>query len=238
MKSKKLIFESILIFFLIFSGCVNLVSASFQLGESSLPIDEEGFIDYDWEDKLAAQKYKLKVEFVKLYQYQEIVRALGANISVSKYNVNTSNYELLIVDSIEFQNQLCLLYNKTDQFFRYGVNMNILLINGYGGYYIVPDDPVDINIVKIFIESYTAWSANVSDNTVTIYIGNDQAILTYNEKGILVKEEIIVNNEIISSLTINIPNNQSDKYILIISTMAILGIAALLLPFIIKALRR
>ncbi|MHA1455952.1 MAG: hypothetical protein ACTSR5_08225 [Promethearchaeota archaeon] len=45
-------------------------------------------------------------------------------------------------------------------------------MHGYGGYYIIPDDPVDINIVKEFIESYTAWTAIVSDNMVTISRGS------------------------------------------------------------------
>ncbi|MFX0028435.1 MAG: hypothetical protein ACFE8B_04455, partial [Candidatus Hermodarchaeota archaeon] len=239
MKVKKLIFGHILIFFLTFSSCIYLVFAGFQLGDSSLPIDEEGFIDYDWEDKLASQSYKLKVEFIKLYQYEEIIRALGVNISVSKYDSNSSSYEVLNVDTLEFQNQLCLLYNRTDQYFKFGDKMNNLLIHGYGGYYIIPDDPVNVNIVKLFIESYTAWSANVTENTITIEIGNDQAILTYSEKGVLIKEEIKNNNEIVSTLTIINPNDDKDNLIFTISIIATtIATASLLIPIVIIIIKK
>lgn len=238
MQPKKHILGLILMFFLTFSSCINIVFAGFKLGDSSLPIDEDGFIEYDFEDKVATQKYKVKVEFVKLYQYEDIIRALGVNISVSKFNFDTTSYEVLNVNLIEFQNQLCLLYNKTDQFFRYGTYMDNLLMHGYGGYYVIPDDPVDINIVKVFIESYTAWSANVSDNTVTIDVANDQAILTYNDKGILIKEEIKSNSETISTLTIINPNRRSMDIVLIISLITVTALAAVLIPIGIIAYRR
>jgi hypothetical protein len=233
MHPKKLVLGNILIFFLIISSCVNLVCAGFQLGGSSLPIDEEGFIEYDFEDSLASQPNKLKVQFIKLYQYEEIIRALGVNISVSKFNFNTSNYEVLSIDSIEYNDQLCLLYNKTDQLFRYDEYMNNLLIQGYGGYYVIPDDPVDVNIVKGFVESYTPWSASVSNNTIIIDIVNSQAILTYNEQGILVKEEIKINNEIISTLKLIESNENSNDIIIIISIIAVLATVAVLIPIVI-----
>jgi len=238
MQRKNHILGLILLFFLTYTSYINIVFAGFQLGGSSLPIDEDGFIEYDFEDKVATQKYTVKVEFVKLYQYEDIIRALGVNISVSKFNFDTTSYEVLNVDLIEFQNQLCLLYNKTDQYFRYGTYMDNLLLHGYGGYYVIPDDPVDVNIVKIFIENYTVWSANVSDNTINIETGNDQVILTYNEKGILVKEEINYNNETISSLTIITPNNNPDNIILTTSIIAIVAIVAFLIPLVMKIIKR
>ncbi|MFX1281554.1 MAG: hypothetical protein ACFFA3_19550 [Promethearchaeota archaeon] len=238
MKEKFHILKNILIFLLAFASCINIVFAGFKLGGCSLPIDEEGFIEYDWEDNFAPQSYKIKVEFVKLYQYEEIIRALGANVSVSKYNVNTSTYVVMNVDNLEFQNQLCLLYNKTDQFFKFDDSMNNLLLHGYGGYFIIPDDPVDINIVKVFIESYTLWSANVSDNTIIIDIGNDQAILTYNKKGILVNEVIKHNNEIISSLTIIKSKDNPGNLVLIISAAVIITVVALFIPILIKVIKR
>jgi hypothetical protein len=228
MQLKKPNLGNILIFLLIFSSFVNLVSGGFQLGDSSVPIDEEGFIEYDFEDNLPPQPYKIKVVFIKLYQYEEVIRALGVNISVSKFNSNTSNYEMLTIDSIGYEDQLCLLYNKTDQLFRYDEHMNILLLHGYGGYYIIPNDPVDVNIVKGFIESYTTWSASVSENTITIDIDNSQSILTYNEQGILLKEEIKINNQIISTLTLIESKKNSGDIVFMISIIAIIAAAALI----------
>ncbi len=238
MHPKKHDLSNFLIFLLIFSSFINLVFADFQLGDSSIPVDEEGFIEYDFEDSLAPQTYKLKVEFIKLYQYEEIIRALGVNISVKEFNFNTSNYEVLYIDSIEYQNQLCLLYNKTDQIFRYDQHMNNLLIHGFGGYYIIPNNPVDVNIVKCFIESYTTWSANVSDNTITIDIENSQAILTYNEQGILLKEEIKNNNEIISTLTLIESKENSNDIVFMISMIGIIAVTALISIIIIIIKRR
>ena len=238
MQTKKYIWGNILISLIVFSSCINLVLAGFQLGDSSLPIDEEGFIEYDFEDNVAPEPYKLKVEFVKLYQYEEIIRALGVNITVSKYYSNSSSYEVLSIDSIEYQDQLCLLYNRTEQLFRYGDHMNNLLMHGYGGYYVIPDDPVDVSIVKEFVESYTAWSASVSNKMITISIANNQAILTYNDKGILIKEEIKSNNETISTLILIDPNNNSNDLVFIVSIIAILATAAFLIPFVIIIIKR
>ncbi|MFX1531264.1 MAG: hypothetical protein ACFFBC_09135 [Promethearchaeota archaeon] len=237
MQLKKRYLGNILIFLLIFSSFVNLGFAGFQLGDSSLPVDEEEFIEYDFEDSLAPQTHKLKVEFIKLYQYEEIIRALGVNISVNKFNFNTSTYEILNIDAIEYQNQLCLLYNKTDQLFRYDQHMNNLLIHCFGGYYIIPDNPVDVNIVKGFIESYTTWSASVSDYTITIDIDNSQAILTYNKQGILIKEEIKINNEIISTLTLIESKENLNDIVFIISIIVVIA-AATLISIIIIIIKR
>jgi hypothetical protein len=238
MRDKKLIFGNVLISFLILVSSVNLVFADFQLGGSSVPIDEEGFIEYDFEDNLPPQPYRIKVVFIKLYQYEEIIRALGVNISINEFNFNTSNYEVLNIDSIEYQNQLCLLYNKTDQLFQYDQHMNNLLLHGYGGYYIIPNNPVDVNIIKGFIESYTTWSANVSDNTITINIDNSQAILTYNEQGILLKEEIKINNETISTLILIESMENPNDTVFIISIIVIIAAAALIFIVIIIIKRR
>ena len=223
MKLKKYILGNILFFFLVFSGCISPVFAGFKHGDSSIPVDEEDFIVYDFDDNVVPEPLKIKVEIVSIFQYYEIISALVVNINVSKLKSNTKTYEVLIVDSIKFQNQTCLVYNKTHQLFRYDQYMNNLLMQGYGGYYIIPDDPVDVNIVKGFIEGYTAWSANVIGNTITIDIANNQTILTYNEQGILIKQEVISNNEIISTLTlIKQPNN----VVLIVSITVIIAVAA------------
>jgi len=97
-------------------------------------------------------------------------------------------------------------------------------VHGYGGYYIIPDDPVDINIVKEFIESYTAWTAIVSDNMVTIDIANDQAILTYNQQGILIKEEIKSNDVVISTLTL--VENEADLDFGLLISISVISVVA------------
>ena len=206
--------------FLLVSLVFTPILADFQLGDSTLPVDEEGFIEYDFEDKIASALSKVKVNVVEIYRFYDIFNGLGVKITVSELNSTSNKYETMFVDNIQYQNVTCLLYNKTHQFFRYGDNMSNLLLNGYGGYYIIPKNPVNVNIVKGFIEAYTVWSANVNDNTITIDIANIQAILTYNENGILVKEELKNNNEIIATLTL-IELDEGDDLVLFITLIVI-----------------
>lgn len=235
MKSKNLILGNFLACFLIFSCFISPIFAHFQLGDSSLPIDEEGFIEYDFEDNLASGPSKLKVDFVDLYKVYEPVEALGANVSISELNSTTNKYEAIIVDSIKYQNQACLTYNKTLQYFRYNHSMNNLLVQGYGGFFIIPNDPVDVNIVKGFVDGYTIWSANVNNNSVTIDIANDQVILTYSEQGILIKEEVKSNNVVISTLTfVSMSGLQTDDIgdldiILIVSIIILIAVASVII---------
>ncbi|MFW9998638.1 MAG: hypothetical protein ACFE9Q_01875 [Candidatus Hodarchaeota archaeon] len=201
MKLKKYILGDILISFLIFSCILNPIFADFQLGGTSLPIDEEGFIEYDFDQYTAPGVMIFKVDFIDLSKIYDPVEALGVNITISALNSSTNKYEVIIVNSIKYQNKAFLAYNKTLQYFRYNECMNNLLMLGYGGYFVIPNDPVDVNIVKAFVEGYTNWSATIINNTVTIDIANDQIILTYNEKGLLIKEEVKSNNNVISVLT-------------------------------------
>jgi len=223
MKRKKLTLGYVCILFLVFSSCISPVFAGFKLGDSSLPVDEDDFIIYDFDDNIV-DPLRLKVEFVKMFQNHSIISTLVANITVSELNSSTNSYKVLTVDNMKYQNQTCLIYNKTHQYFRYEQYTNNLLEHGYGGYYIIPDDPVDINIVREFIESYTAWTAIISDNTVTIDIANNQAILTYNQQGILIKEEIKSNNVVISTLTL-IENEADLDFRLLISISVITVVA-------------
>ena len=235
MKLKAIILGDILIFFLIFSSYISLVSAGFSVGSSCLPVDEEGFIEYDFDKYTAPEPLKLKVDFVDLYKMYEPVEALGANITVSELNSTTNKYEVSIVDSIKYNNKLFLSYNKTLQFFIYNQSMNNLLIHGYGGYFVIPNDPVDVNIVKVFIEGYTFWSAGVNNNSVTIDIANDQFILTYNEQGILVKEEVKSNDVVLSTLTfISYTVNQKDDIgdldvVLIVSIIIFIAVVSVVI---------
>lgn len=235
MKLKTSFLSFILVFFLIFSCILSPAFAVFTLGDSCLPVDEEGFIEYDFDKYTAPEPLRLKVDFVDLYKMYEPVEALGVNITVSELNSTTNNYEISIVDSIKYQNHVFLAYNKTLQFFVYNQCMNNLLINGYGGYFIIPNDPVDVNIVKVFIEGYTIWSASVNNYSVTIDIANDQVILTYNQKGILIKEEVKSNNVTISTLTfISYAVNQKDDIgeldvILLLSIITLISIASVLI---------
>jgi len=223
MKRKKLTLGYVCILFLVFSSCISSVFAGFKLGDSSLPVDEDDFIIYDFNDNVA-EPVRIKVEFVKMFQKHDIISTLVSNITVSELNSSINSYKVLTVDNMKYQNQTCLIYNKTHQYFRYEQYMNNLLVHGYGGYYIIPDDPVDINIVREFIESYTAWTAIISDNTVTIDIANDQAILTYNQQGILIKEEIKSNNVVISTLTL-IENEDDLDFRLLVSISVITVVA-------------
>jgi len=201
----KKIIESTLLFILTLF-CITLpanaivLSGSFRLGDSCVPVDEDDFIQYEIET--ASTLTTIKVSIENIYQTIGVFDVLVVNISISILDTNTNKYEILIMDFIEFENHELLSYNKTMQFFEYHQNMENLLIGGYGGYYAIPNDPVDVNIVKSFIEAQTSYSATVQGNTVTIEMNNAQAILTYNDKGILIREEIKVNNQTISTLTI------------------------------------
>lgn len=126
------------ILLLVFSSCISPVFAGFRLGDSSLPVDEDDFIEYDFDDNIA-DPLRLKVEFVKMFQNHSIISTLVANITVSELNSSTNSYKVLTVDNMKYQNQTCLIYNKTHQFFKYEQYMNNLLEHGYGGYYIIPD---------------------------------------------------------------------------------------------------
>ncbi|MFX0075465.1 MAG: hypothetical protein ACFE96_08485 [Candidatus Hermodarchaeota archaeon] len=177
-------------------------SPTFQLGDSCAPMDEDGFIEYDFESSLAASLAKVEMRIIDIYQFGVNPPVMVVNISVSEYNSSTNEYEALLVDSIEFANQTCLRYNKTEQYFRYHQTMENLLINGYGGFFLIPCNPVDINLVKEYIDAHTSWSAVVEENTITIDINNDQAILSYSDQGILIREEVISAGQIVSTLRI------------------------------------
>ncbi|MFX1288607.1 MAG: hypothetical protein ACFFFY_08635 [Promethearchaeota archaeon] len=187
-------------------------SPTFKLGDSCVPMDEEGFIEYDFESSLAASLSKVEVKVIDIYQLNNNPPLLVVNISVSELNPETNDYEALLVDSIEFANQTCLLYNKTAQYFRYHQNMENLLINGFGGFYMMPNDPVNINIIKGYIDTYTSWSASVEENTITIDINNDQAILHYNDQGILIREEIKSDGQVVSTLSIKVINEPTISF--------------------------
>lgn len=234
MKLKNHILGDILIFFLTFSCIFSPIFAHFQLGDSCLPIDEEGFIEYDFDKYTAPGLLRLKVEFLDLSKIYKPIEALGANVTVSEYNTTTNIYQVSVVDSRKFQNQACLSYNKTQQYFRYNKSMDTLLLNGYGGYYIIPNDPVDVNVIKTFVEMYTNWTVSVENNTVTIDIVNDQIILTYSEQGILIKEEVKNNNLVVSVLTfISYTANQNENigdfdFLLIIFVISIVAIVSVI----------
>ncbi len=234
MKLKNHILGDILIFFLTFSCIFSPIFADFQLGGSCLPIDEEGFIEYDFDKYTAPGLLRLKVEFLDLSKIYKPIEALGANVTVSEYNTTTNIYQVSVVDSRKFQNQACLSYNKTQQYFRYNKSMDTLLLNGYGGYYIIPNDPVDVNVIKTFVEMYTNWTVSVENNTVTIDIVNDQIILTYSEQGILIKEEVKNNNLVVSVLTfISYTANQNENigdfdFLLIIFVISIVAIVSVI----------
>ncbi|MHA1106140.1 MAG: hypothetical protein ACTSPN_10545 [Promethearchaeota archaeon] len=87
-------------------------SATLELGDSSLPVDEDDFIIYDFDDNVA-EPVRIKVEFVKMFQTHDIISTLVANITVSELNSSTNSYDVLTVDNLKYQNQTCLIYNKT-----------------------------------------------------------------------------------------------------------------------------
>lgn len=230
MKRKNLLFYNVSILLFVFSSGITSVFAGFRIGDSSVPVDEGDFLEYDFDDNVASGPSRFKVEFVRLYQHYDVINSLGVNITVSELISSSNTYDVLIVDYIEYQNQTCLLYNKTNQFFRYEQCMNNLLMEGYGGYYIIPNDPVDLYIVKGFIENYTIWSANVINDTITIYIANIQAVLTYNQQGILIKEEIKSNNVTISTLSlIETGGTDDSNFVLFVSITVIIAIIAVLI---------
>lgn len=181
-------------------------SPTFKVGDTSVPVDEEGFIEYDFDSSVAPAIYKLKVSFIDIHQLMGNPNVLAVNISVFKASQESNDYEVLIVDNIKFNNQTCLSCNRTEQYFQYHQPMENLLINGYGGFYIMPNDPVDINIVKGYIDAYPQWSATIEGNSITIEINNDQVVITYNAQGILIKEEVISGGQISSTLSIVEPD--------------------------------
>lgn len=216
MRYQQITLEILIIFLCLFYFILPIqalqTSPTFILGDSCVPIDEDGFIVYDFESSVAPSLSKVEVKVIAIYQLNNNTPLLVVNISVSKLNPNTNDYEALIVDFIEFANQTCLLYNKTEQYFRYHQNMENLLINGFGGFYMVPNDPVNINIIKGYIDTYTTWSASVEENTITIDINNDQAILQYNDQGILIREEIKSAGQLVSTLSINVVNESTISF--------------------------
>jgi len=231
MKFKKSLTIDIFLFIVIFTNILTPILADFQVGDSCLPVDEEGFIEYDFEDEFASALSKVEVKFVDVFEFDDIITGIGVNITVSESNSTSNISDILIIDSISYQNLTCLLYNKTHQFFKFGERMNILLEHGYGGYYIIPNNPVDINVVKGYVEVYTPWTVNLTQNSIHIDTGNHKAILSYNEHGILLKEEIRLNNEIISTLNL-IEKEDGDNLdlTLLISLTVIIGLVVIIIP--------
>ena len=225
-------------FFLILLCVISLVipiqalrtSPTFQEGDTCLPLDEDGFIEYDFESDVAAALAKTEMAILDIYQFGVNPPLLGVNISVSQLNPDTNEYEALIIDNTEFNNQTCLSCNKSVQYFRYHENMEKLLTIGYGGFFMVPCNPVNISIIINYIDTYTQWSANVVENTITIDINNDQAILQYNDQGILIREDILSDGQIISTLSISLSDEPSIPFgglttlILIITVIGLLFI--------------
>jgi hypothetical protein len=240
MKLKKHFFANIISLVAIIFCLISPVYADFELGDSRLPVDEEGFIVYEkeWEDELASALALVEVKFVDIYQFHEAISGIGVNITVREKNSTSNTYNIVTVNSIRYQNLTCLLYNKTQQYFIYDQLMNNLLLEGYGGYYVIPNDPVDVNIVKIYIESYLGWPVNVNENTLTIDIANVQVVLTYNEKGILAKEEVKMDNETVSILTLIEQNDNNLIFVIFISLISILGAFAVIIPVIILYYKR
>lgn len=210
MRFKQIALETLIIFLCVYSLVLSVQalksSPTFKLGDTCLPMDEDGFIEYDFDSETAPALEKIEMKVLDIFQFGVNPPILGVNISVSKLNPNNNEYEALIIDSIEFDNQTCLLYNKSAQYFRFGKNMEKLLLNGYGGFCMVPCNPVNISIITDYIDAFTLWSANIVENTVSIEINNDQAILQYNDQGILVKEEIMSAGQIVSTLSIILSN--------------------------------
>ena len=216
MKYQRITLEILIIFIYLYNFALPIQalnsSPTFHLGDTCLPVDEDGFIEYDFESSLATAPEKVEMKIIDIYQFGISPPLLVVNISVSKLNSSTNEYEALLVDSIEFANQTCLRYNKTEQYFRYHQTMENLLINGYGGFFLIPCDPVDINLVKGYIDTFTSWSAIVEENTITIDVANDQAILQYNDQGILIREEIISADQTVSTLSIREINESSISF--------------------------
>ena len=85
-KIKSTYFGGYFIFFLIFSSFISLVLADFQLGGSRLPINEVGFIEYDFDQYTAPGPLRIRVGFVDLYKMYEPIEVLGVNITVNELN--------------------------------------------------------------------------------------------------------------------------------------------------------
>ena len=219
-----------ILFYIIVLSCITInvnalrSSPTFSIGDCSVPVDEDDFIEYDFET--ADGLITIKVSIIDIYQLLGVFDCLAVNISVDRYNTTTSKYATLILDSLEFENQQILTYNKTMQYFQFNESMEILLTEGYGGYYFIPNDPVDVNIVKIFIESQTAYSASLQGNTITIDVNNNQAILTYGEDGILQQEQIKANDQIISTLKLkhSEPTVSSSNLFIMILLASVIGL--------------
>ena len=219
-----------ILFYIIVLSCINIPvnalrsSQTFRLGDCSLPVDEDDFIEYDFEtaDGLTI----LKVSIIEIYQLLGVFDCLAVNISVDRYNTTTNKYATLILDSLEFENQQILTYNKTMQYFHFNESMQTLLTEGYGGYYFIPNDPVDVNVVKTFIDSQTTYTASLQGNTITIDINNNQAILTYNEKGILSEEQIKQNDQIVSTLKLKLsePTVSFSNFFILILLASVIGL--------------
>ena len=210
MKFRRIILEAIIIILCLYYFIIPIqalhTSPTFRLGDTSIPVDEDGFIDYDFDSEVAPAIYKLRVSFIDIHQLEGSPNVLAVNVSVFKASPENNEYDVLIVDSIKYDNQTCLSCNRTEQYFQYHQPMENLLINGFGGFYIMPNEPVDINIVKGFIDAYTQWSATVEGNSITIGIDNDQVVITYNNQGFLIKEEVISGGQISSTLSIVEPD--------------------------------
>ncbi|MFW9823524.1 MAG: hypothetical protein ACFFE4_11340 [Candidatus Thorarchaeota archaeon] len=231
MKYQLIIFKILVILLCLNSFAISFYglkpSPTFQLGDSCVPMDEEGFIEYDFNSSVAASLAKIKMEIVDIYQIATNPPLLVVNLSVSKLNPDNNDYEALIVDSIEFANQTCLLYNKSEQYFRYHQNMENLLTNGYGGFYLIPNDPVNISLITEYIETYTSWAAGIVENEITIDVNNDQVTLHYNNQGILVREEIKSAGQIVSTLSISMSYEPTIAFgggFSLILTMAAVGL--------------
>ena len=67
MKLKKIIFVNFLSFCLVFTFIITPIFSHIQLGDTTLPIDEDGFIEYDFEDEFAPSSLEVKVKFSKKY---------------------------------------------------------------------------------------------------------------------------------------------------------------------------
>lgn len=231
MKRKNYILYNFCIFFLVSSSFISSVLAGFKIGDTSVSVDEGDFLEYDFDDNIASGPLRIKVVFTHIFQYEDIISSLAINVTLMIFNSSSNTYKVLIMDNIEFQNKICMFSNKTHQFFRYEQSMDNLVMHGYGGYFIIPNDPVDLYVIKGYVENYTAWSANVINNTITVDIANIQAVLTYNQQGILIKEEIKSNELMVSTLTLIEPDDKDDSnFVLFISIIVIIVVAVVLIP--------
>lgn len=191
-------------------------SGHFTVADSRVPVDEESFLVYEqeWDDEVAAALNSTEVSIDNIYQDQGM---LMLNISVRTKPTDEESYQVLNLNAIDYQNVNCLRYNKTQQLFEYSQQMENLLMACYGGYYVIPNDPVNPNIVKTFIDTYTPYTATVQGNVVTIDMANSEAILTYNEEGILTREELKVNGELVKTLSMVVDENDPLATILIVT---------------------